>query len=125
MYIVPREYSTCSYTKLFIEFDGYKLFIEFDGYKLFIEFDGCKLFIEFDGCKLFIEFDGCKLFPLSSIFISSGSTFLGDLKITSLVFYILREFLFALNQLLRCFISRLTSLFGLTYLYEKFVLSAK
>ena len=83
MYIVPREYSTCSYTKLFIEFDGYKLFIEFDGYKLFIEFDGC---------KLFIEFDGCKLFPLSSIFISSGSTFLGDLKITSLVFYILREF---------------------------------
>ena len=55
------------------------------------------------------EFDGYKLFPLSLIFVSSRSTFLGDLKITSSVFSTLREILFALNQLFKCFISWLTS----------------
>ena len=45
----------------------------------------------------------------------------GDLKITSSVFLILREILFALNQLFKCFISRLTRLFIFlqTYLYKK------
>ena len=50
-------------------------------------------------------------FPVSLILISSDSTFLGDLKITSLVFLTLSEILFALNQLFNCFISWLTSLF--------------
>ena len=55
--------------------------------------------------EIFIDFDGYKLFPLRLIFSSSGSTFLGDLKIASSVFSAIRVTLFALNQ------SRLTSLF--------------
>ena len=58
----------------------------------------------------FTEFGGYNLFPLILIFISSGSNFLGDLKITSSVFSTLTEILFALNQLSKCFLSRLTSL---------------
>ena len=50
-------------------------------------------------------------FPVSLILISSESTFLGDLKVTSLVFSILSETLFALNQIFKCFISWMTSLF--------------
>ena len=41
--------------------------------------------------RYFTEFDGYNIFPLSLIFISSGSTtFLGDLIITSLSFSTLR-----------------------------------
>ena len=58
----------------------------------------------------FTEFGGYNLFPLILIFISSGSNFLGDLKITSSVFSTLTEILFALNQLSKCFLSQLTSL---------------
>ena len=61
--------------------------------------------------RYFTEFDGYSLFPVSLILISSDSTFLGDLKITSLVFSTLSEILFGLNQLFICFISLLTSLF--------------
>ena len=44
---------------------------------------------------------------------------LGDLRISISVFPTLRAILFALNQLFKCFMSRLTSLFiFFTYLYE-------
>ena len=57
-----------------------------------------RCFINAINARYFIEFDGYNLFPLSSIFISSRSTFLGDLKITSSVFSTSREILFALSQ---------------------------
>ena len=70
--------------------------------------------------RYFTEFDGYNLFLLSLIFISFRSTFLGDLKITSSVFSTLREILFALKQLFKCFISWLICLFRFfTDLYEK------
>ena len=60
-------------------------------------------------------------FLLSLIFILSRSTFIGDLKFTSSAFSMLREILFVLKQLFKCFISRLTSLckFLQIYLYNK------
>ena len=61
--------------------------------------------------RYFIEFDGYKLFLLSLTFMLLKSTFLADSEITSLVFSTLREILFALNQLFKCFISRLTRVF--------------
>ena len=61
--------------------------------------------------RYFIDFDGYNLFALSLIFVSFGSIFLGDLKITSSVVSISKEILFALNQLFKCFISGLSSLF--------------
>ena len=63
--------------------------------------------------QYFTVLHGYNLFPTSLIFIASQSTFLGDLKITSSVFSTLQEILFALNQLLKRFILRLTSLFRL------------
>ena len=80
----------------------------------------CKNLSIFTG-RCFTEFDGYNHFPLSLIFISCRSNFFGDLKITSSVFLILREILFALNQLFKCFTSRLTRLFIFlqTYLYKK------
>ena len=55
--------------------------------------------------EIFIDFNGYKLFPLRLICSSSGSTFLGHLKITSSVFSAIRVTLLTLSQ------SRLTSLF--------------
>ena len=53
--------------------------------------------------RYFTEFDGYNPFPLRLIFISSRSTFLGDLNITSSDFSTLGEILFALNQLFQVF----------------------
>ena len=71
--------------------------------------------------RYFIEFVGQNLFPLSLIFISSKSTFLGDLKSNSSVFYLLGEILFGLNQLFKFFISHWLAYLDFlhTYLYEK------
>ena len=60
-------------------------------------------------------------FLLNLIFILSRSTFIGDLKFISSGFSMLREILFVLKQLFKCFISWLTSLckFLQIYLYSK------
>ena len=75
--------------------------------------------------RYFIEFDGYNLSPLSLILHSSGSTFLGDLKFTNLVFSTLTEVLFALDQLFKYFVSRWTRFFTDLLVRKRFLSSAK
>ena len=78
--------------------------------------------------RCFNEFDKYSLFPRSLVLISSGSTFIGDLKITCSVFSILSEILFAFNYLFNCFLSWFTSLFRFfteLFSWKAFVSSAK
>ena len=75
--------------------------------------------------RYFTEIDGYNLFPLRLIFISSRSIFLGDFKITCSVFSTLRGILFALNQLFKCFISRLICLFRLFTCMKKICIISK